>query len=58
MKKIYSAAEPISAHFIKEMLQIEGIEAEISGERVSALQGGVNVAECRPQAAMRAQLRP
>lgn len=43
MKRIYSAQHPPEAHYVKGLLEEQGIACEIRGESLSAAQGGVPI---------------
>ena len=41
MKKVYTAIGPTQAHVVKDLLELEGIEAVVQGEEVFSALGGV-----------------
>lgn len=43
MKRIFIARHPAEAHFVKGLLQSEGIQATVRGEDLSGVRGGVPV---------------
>ncbi len=43
MKRVFIARHPAEAHFVKGLLQSEGIEAIVLGEDLSGVRGGVPV---------------
>lgn len=43
MKRVYSAQHPPEAHYVKGLLEEQGIACEIRGESLSAAQGGVPI---------------
>ena len=41
MKKVYTASGPAQAHLVKDLLEMEGVEAIVQGEGVFSAMGGV-----------------
>ncbi|MDX1631982.1 MAG: DUF2007 domain-containing protein [Thermoanaerobaculia bacterium] len=45
MRHLYTAENPIDAHFVKGFLATAGIEAVVRGEHLFAIRGGVPMTE-------------
>ena len=43
MKKVYLAENPIAAHMVVDLLQVEGIAAVVQGEHIFAVRGALPV---------------
>lgn len=57
MQKVFVAQNHAEAHLVRGLLEAEGIEAEIRGEALSTLQGGLAVLELRPSVWVRGEAR-
>jgi hypothetical protein len=44
MIKVFVAHDPLEAHFVKSLLELEGIAAEVQGESLFGLRPGVGIA--------------
>lgn len=43
MKRVFTAQHSAEAHFVKGLLETEGIQAEVRGEDLSGVRGGVPI---------------
>jgi hypothetical protein len=43
MKRVFVAHDPIEAHFVKGLLESEGIEAEVQGESLFGLRPEIGI---------------